>query len=478
MSLAAVTRQVAKRRIVQGVFIVSAALAVEYGAQLARSLVLTRSLSPTEFGIASSMAILASLVDMSTGLGADRYLVQAKDGGGREALAVAHALTVGKSALSACLLLALAWPTAALLGVPQATGAFLWLASIPMVRGFEHLRVEQVQRENRFWPSACAAIAANVAGLVAVAWAAFALRDHRAVLWGLGAQAAALVVTSRLLARTPYRLSVSSAAVRPALRFGLPLMVNGLALAALGQFDRLAVGGLLGVAELGRYSLATMIFYLPTSLLFRVVTSIAQPRLAAAWHASPLFRFPDLFSRMNAAAAAGAALAAAGAAMFGDAVLTAVFGPAFGVGDPFFAVFGLAVFMRFAKQSANIAGLAIGRTKDLMLSNLPGALGLAATVGAVLVVPSLAVAAAGVLVGEALGAATAFLRLDRDLRAAGPPSYAPFAFALPIPCAAGAWVLLDDPSLPLRAAVFGALCLGVAAAAWLAFRRRAIQAAG
>jgi hypothetical protein len=113
-----------------------------------------------------------------------------------------------------------------------------------------------------------------------------------------------------------------------------------------------------------------------------------------------------------------------------------------------------------------------------MLSNLPGALGLAATVGAVLVVPSLAVAAAGVLVGEALGAATAFLRLDRDLRAAGPPSYAPFAFALPIPCAAGAWVLLDDPSLPLRAAVFGALCLCVAAAAWLAFRRRTIQAAG
>ncbi len=465
-------------RMFQGAMIFSAGLAIEYAAQFARSVTLTRQLGPTEFGIASSMVILATLIDMSTGLGADRYLIQAKDGDGKEALAVAHTLTLGRAALSAALLAALAWPTAKLLGVPQAAGSFYWLAAIPLLRGFAHLRVDQLQRGYQFWPGTVANASANLVGLAAVVCASLLLHDHRAVLWGLGAQAVGLVCATHGAAGIPYRFSFQADAMRRALRFGIPLMLNGLALAALGQFDRLAVGSFLDVAQLGRYGLATMMFYMPTSLLFRVTFTVAQPRLSAAWHESPLWEFPHLFQRMSMVSAAIGALAAAAVATFGDAILSIVFGARFAVGDLFFAIFSLAVFMRFARQMANFGGLAAGRTRDLMLSNLSGALGLAVTVVGLWLTPALFAAAGGMLAGEALGTIVAFARLDRHLRVSANASYTAFLAMLSIPGAVAAWVLLGHPSIQLRMAVLGSLMICLALGTRRLYNRKQAQTVG
>jgi O-antigen/teichoic acid export membrane protein len=445
--------------ILRGAAVITAAVAVEYATQFARSVALSRLLGPTEFGIASAMAIMWALIDMSTGLGADRYLVQAKDGDSEAALAVAHTITLARCFLSACLLALLAAPTAHLLGVPQCTGSFVWLGAIPLLRGFEHLRLEQLQRVHRFWPWATASAMTNVFGLIAGTSAAFVLRDHRAVLWGLATQAVTLVAATHFFARLPYRISFAAGPALRALRFGLPLMLNGLALATLGQFDRLAVGSFLGVATLGRYGLATMMFYLPTSLLARVAVAVLQPRLSAAWHDSPMFMFPRLFRQLNLAIAVTAALAGAVVAIIGGPLLSFVFGPAYEVSDLFFAVFSLAIFVRFAKISANLAGLAMGQTMHLMLSNMPSALGLLFTVVALSFVPWLVVAAVGLLAGELLGTVAAFTLLGRNLKVSGGALSAPFLLAGPMPCGAALWIALAHPSYTVRGIVLVALAL-------------------
>ncbi len=450
-------RAVTSHWMFRGAAVVTAALVVEYATQFGRSIALTRSLAPAEFGIASAMAILLTLIDMSTGIGADRFLVQARDGDSSEALAVAHTLTLLRSLLNAALVVLLAVPTALILGVPQATGSFFWLAAIPLVRGFEHLRLGQMQRGQRFLPWAGASASANVIGLIAVTCASLVLRDHRAVLWGLGTQTVALVLATHICAGTRYRISFAAGPAMRALRFGVPLMLNGLALAALSQFDRLAVGSILGVAQLGRYGLAAMMFYLPTSLLLRVTMTVLQPRLSAAWHDSPLWRFPAMFRQFNSVMAVVGALAGATVVIGGAPLLAIVFGRVYAVGDVFFAVYGFAVFMRFAKGSANFGGLAIGRTMDMMLSNIPGALGLLVTIVGLKLMPALVVAAAGSVVGESLGAGAAFGLLARHLNVPARACWTPFAMALPLPCAAAAWVLLAQPSYTARLIVLGVL---------------------
>jgi O-antigen/teichoic acid export membrane protein len=464
--------------ILRGAAVITAAVAVEYATQFVRSFALSRLLGPTEFGIASAMAIMWALIDMSTGLGADRYLVQARDGDTESALAVAHALTLARSTLSATLLAVLAFPTAHLLGVPQCSGSFVWLAVIPLVRGFEHLRLEQLQRAHLFWPWATANAMTNVLGLVVGTCAAFVLRDHRAVLWGLGTQAVTVVAATHVFAGLKYRVSFAAEPAVRALRFGLPLMLNGLALATLGQFDRPVVGSFLGVAMLGRYGLATMMFYLPTSLLARVAVSVLQPRLSGAWHDSPLFVFPRLFRQLNAAIALTAALGGTMVAIAGSPLLSFVFGHAYAVSDMFFAIFSLAIFVRFAKISANLAGLAMGRTMHLMLSNMPSALGLVGTIVGLSLVPSLVVAAVGLLAGELLGAVTAFVLLGRNLNVSGAILGAPFLVTCPIPCVAAVWIALAQPSYAMRGMVVAGLALCIGLTALLLRQRMWPQAVG
>lgn len=444
-----------------------AAMAVESAAQFARSMLLTRQLGVTEFGIAAAMVTLLTLIEMSTYGGADRYLVQARDGDTGEALAVAHTLTVVRNILCAALLALFAYPTARLLGVPQAAGSFMWLAIIPLLRSFEHLRLEQLQRKHRFGPWASASAATNLIGLVAVAVAAAMLRDHRAVLWGLGTQAVALVVSTHVVAGVPYRLSFGAAPVARAARFGMPLMLNGLALAVLGQFDRLAVGTFLGVGQLGRYGLATMIFYVPAALLMRVMITVLQPRLSAAWHRSPLWEFPNMFRQINGGVARIAALAGAAAAIIGSPLLALLFGSAYAVGDSFFAFFSLGVFFRFARTSVNFGGMAMGRTMDMMLSNVPIAFGLLVTIAGLKLAPSLTVAAIGSLVAELVGAIAAFALIRRGLNVSGSTPYGPFVMALPLPCGAAIWTVLASPGLPLRVAVVVVLAASMAASAML-----------
>ena len=440
---------------VRGAAVIMAALAVEYLTQFGRSLVLSHMLNPVEFGTGSALVILWVLIDMSTGVGADRYLVQATEGGTPEALAAAHTVTLIRNGLSACLILALALPTSYFLAVPQARTSFLWLAAVPLIRGFEHLGITQSQRENRFGRWATAVGSTHVFGLCAVTAASTVLRDHQAVLWSLAAQATALVLSTHSLARSRYRVSLKWAAVQRALRFGLPLTINGLALAAIGQVDRLAVGSFLGVAQLGRYGLATMLFFLPVSLVARLMNAALTPRLALAWRRSPTAEFPHLFRQISLGVAVLAVLLGTVVAVAGNPLVSLLFGRAYVVEDSFFAILSLVVLMRFAKITLNFAGVAMGKTTDVMLSNMPNAFGLAVTIIGLMWWPHLTTAATGALVGETLGAASAFLLLRRHFHGRVGTLWLPIFAIVPVPCCAAAWCGTVSPNAGARAAALG-----------------------
>lgn len=454
---AAARMAVSPRRLLHGGATVSTGLAVEYGAQMLRTLVLARLLGPTEFGIVVSLNALSALVEMSTHVGADRFLVHESDGGSPALLAVSHTLNLGRGVVGAVLVLALAWPTAWLLSVPQALGSFLALAGLPLVRAFVNLRVQQVQREHVFWPDAAATIVGNVGGVVLTIIAALVLRDHRALLVGLYTTAFLNVLATHVLARVPYRLSLQSDGLRRALRFGLPLTVNGLSLALLGQLDRILVGALLGVTVLGRYGLATTLVAMPTSLIFRVGMSVSQPYLSAAWRDGVPGALPRLYRGMTFGFAVLALVFAIGVATLGDPLLRLVFGPAYAVGDGFMALLSFGILIRFAKGTANLGGLAIGRTVDLMLSNAAGASSLLFTAGFLLLWPHIIMAAAGYLAGDVLGALVITTRLGGYLRGRSDPSpYRGFLIAVPVQVVVILWVLQAGPSLPARAAIAAA----------------------
>ena len=453
------------RQILRGGAVVSGGIVAEYAAQVLRVLLLARMLGGEEFGITVSLNAFFALVEMGTFIGVDRFLILAPDGDSPRLLATANVLSLAKGLITAAVMLLLAWPTAYLLSIPNAAGSFCALAVVPLLRGFAHLRVQQIQRTHVFWPDAVSTGAGGLVGLLVCFAAALALRDHRALVWGLCAQAALGTLLTHVLARTRYRLAADWADLRRALRFGVPLMLNGLALALFGQLDRLVVGGLLGLIAVGRYGLAMTVVLVPSSLLFRVGMSVTQPHLSAAWRGPGPARFRALFAGLSSGFALLGALLGIGVTVLGDSTLRWAFGPRYVVGDVFMALLGAGALLRFAKGMANLGGLAIGRTVDLMLSNAAGALGLLVTVGALLVRPTLEAAALGYLSGEVFATLVIVILLDRFLRGQGGSSpYRQFVLAAPVQAAAITWVLLFDPAWPARVAVVAA---SVLIAAWI-----------
>lgn len=444
----------------------SAGIASEYGAQMVRILVLARLLGPAEFGIVVSLNALYALVSMSTWFGVERFLIYVTDGHRRKWLGVAHTLSFAKGVLGAALLLLLAWPTARILAIPDALGSFLSLALVPLLAGPTHMRVQQLQRHNVFWPSAVASIIGNLGGLAVSVVAAFLLRDHRALVWGLCATSVCNMASTHMLTKVAYRVSIARDDLRQALSFGLPLMLNGLALAVLGQLDRLVVAALIGVTSVGRYGLAMTIVLTPISLLMSVATLMAQPPLSAAWHSVSKAAFPELFRRITKVFAVVGAVFALGVAILGNVLLSWAFGPSFAVGDVFMAILSVVALVRFAKVLGNLGGLAAGRTMDLMLSNAAGAAGLLITALALWWRPTLNVATLGSLCGEVLATLFIAFRLDGYLRGAGRPSpWWDFLAAVPFLAGVILWTVLSDPTWAMRFSLVAAVlavggCLG------------------
>jgi len=454
-----------RRGLLGGSSVVGAGLAVELGSQFARTLILARLLGANEFGLVASINTLYAVVELISFIGIDRYIVFSPEGGKRHALDVAHTLCWLRGFISAAMIVALAAPTAALVGATEYATGFAVVAVVPLLRGAVHLGVTQMQRSGRFLPSSAAEAVGSLLGLLASAVAALVTHDHRAVLWGLSVQASGVVLLTHLLARgIPYRFSFDRQSMRDALRFGLPLLLNGLALAAAFQLDRMVVGAWLGVVMLGIYGLSMALLVQPISLLMRLANTAFQPRLSAAWHADRSGAFPLLVGQVGRYGAAVAGAGAAAVACLGAPVLRLAFGASYSASDPFFLLMAGVVLMRLGRGALNLLGLAIGRTPDLMLSNLVGAAALPVTIAVFYIYPGIESAAFAGLIGEVLSCIVATKLLQRHCGEAARSMLRAFAVAAIMPVALAIGVLITDPGLWLR--VIAAM-VGLAATAIL-----------
>jgi O-antigen/teichoic acid export membrane protein len=455
---------------------VAGGMAVEIIAQFARTLILARLLGASEFGLVVSINTLAAVVEMVGFIGIDRYIVYAPEGGEQVALDVGHTLALLRALISAAFVLALAIPAAAIIGERAQAPSFAVVALVPLLRGAAHLGVVQMQRFGRFWPAAAADAGGAVLGALAAIAAAVLAPSHWAILWGLGVQTGSALVLTHVFARAiPFRLSFERAQMRRSLHFGLPLMANGIALAAASQLDRMVVGAWLGVKALGLYGLCTTLLLQPIAQMLRLSTTALQPRLSATWHADPDGAFQALARHFARYTATMAACGAACAACLGAPTVRLMFGHSYAPSDAFFGLMAGVLLLRLGRGALNLLALAIGRTSDLMVSNIVGAAALPVMIGAFAIYPNLESAAFGALVGEFLGGAAAHLRLRIHCGRASGEIARSFVLAALAPAAVAFWVLLADPSLVLRS--IAAIAIVVSIVPWMLREQRASRRA-
>jgi O-antigen/teichoic acid export membrane protein len=264
-----------------------------------------------------------------------------------------------------------------LFGVPQFTASFATTALAPFIYSFAHVGIKQVQREYNYAPESIAKLSAHLLALVSLMPALWAFSDHRAIVASFVVEALAYTIASHILANTCYRLGSDRTVVRDALSFGLPLLLNGVTLAIISQFDRTLVGFWFGVGTLAAYTVILSVSVVPISLILQVFGTLGLSYLVAAKTDQLANR--NRYELLVFVFALLAVLYALSVALTLDVLTSFIFGPSFAVSPVVHILIVMIVFFRLQRGGApTVLLLATERTRELAMLNLSAGLGLVA----------------------------------------------------------------------------------------------------
>ena len=288
------------------------------------------------------------------------------------------------------------------------------------------------------------------------------VRDHRAIIAGFVVESLTYVILSHLLATVPYSLRSDWKTLRAALSFGLPLTINGLALATISQLDRVIVGHWFGVRVLGTYAVILNVAVIPVSLILRVFGTLGLSYLLSARDISRIdsknyHLLVFIYSTI-------ALLYSLWVILTIDILTPLIFGAAFSVDPSVHVLIAILVFLRLQRGGApTIALLKSGRTVELALLNLAGALGLLCAIGFVLLRPQFDSIVLGVVIGDFIVLILFFFASSSARAAAHKSATTDFAislFALALTLVTFLW--MPEITWQARGAVFLAGLLGIA----------------
>jgi len=379
---------------------------------LLRYVLLARLLGPVELGFAAMLILTASFLESISDTGSDRFLIQDPAGDSDSMLSFVHLVMAGRGFLIALSLALFAIPLAGIYHSPHLVTSLIALGLAPFIGGFVHLDVRRLQRKGDYWPESLMTIISETVGLAGTVGAAWLTRDHNAVIYGLTARAAAMVVVSHVMAEKRYAWAFDKSGGGRFTRFAAPLFLNGFLLFIGSQGDRLIVANRVGPAALGHYSAVLLLILYPTSALSRFITGTHLPQIAAV--RSDSTRLDEAGQRLAGRTLVLAIAIAAGFTVIGPIATPILYGHRFAQPPLIFAMLGAVQSARLLRVWPTTLAIAIGRTTILTANNLARQLAFPVALLATVYYPSLASIVAGFLVGEVIAIMVALALLARD----------------------------------------------------------------
>jgi O-antigen/teichoic acid export membrane protein len=429
---------------------------------LVRTLIVARLIPVEDFGIAATFALSMAVVEMLSALGLQQQIVQARDGNDPRLQAGLQGFQVLRGLVSGAILFLLAGPISRFLGVPEVMWAYQLLALVPVMNALVHFDIYRMNRAMVYLPGI---LTVTVPALVSVVilWPLAAIwNDWRVMLYAILAQGLAGLVTSHLVAERPYRLILDRAIMLQSLRFGWPLLANGILLFLVFNGEKLIVGRELGMATLAIFSMGFTLTLTPTLVMARSAQSFFLPQLSASPEGGPEGGpdgGPEQDGKSGFAALAMATLQAhlvfamlmvTGAVLVGPQLVHLLLGPRYEDLVPVLTLLAILQGIRVFKGGPSTVALARAQTENAFVANilrvalLPVAWIVVAQGGTLLMLILL-----GIL-GEVLGAFVAFALLRWRLKLRLGPMLWPLGLSLALMAVAGlhGWQLEHPDTLP------------------------------
>jgi O-antigen/teichoic acid export membrane protein len=282
-------------------------LGTKMGLRFLSNLLLTRLLSPEMFGIASLGNAIIAGVEMLSDFGVRQSVIRSHREDA-EFLQTAWTVQVARGCALALLIFLLAYPVAAFYDRPSLAGFLFIVAFSNIAMGMNNIHVWKEHRAARLRRIAIIEVAAAFLGLLVMAVWAWYSPTYIALAVGAVASTAFFTLGSFLVFPAGNcRLCFDHEALAELVGFGKWVLISTLLAFATTQMDKLALGKLISLEQLGLYSIAWLWASLPNLLLDRWAVEVFFP-LAAHWtrgqEGTDIWRVRQLFVLLLAVCAA------------------------------------------------------------------------------------------------------------------------------------------------------------------------------
>jgi O-antigen/teichoic acid export membrane protein len=427
---------------------------------LVRNMLVARLLTVEHFGIASTFAISMSIVEMLTSLGLHQLIIQDSNGDDPRLQSGLQGFHLLRGAFSSALLFLLARPIANFMGTGDIVWAYQMLAFIPVLNGMVHFDIYRLQRQLNYTPSV---LSSTVPALLSVLliWPLYAIfEDYRVMLGIILAQALATMIVSHLFAQRRYRVILAKDIIAHALRFGWPLLINGILIFFVFQGEKIIVGREIGLEALAIFSMGFTLTLWPAMLLANSIQSVFLPLLSENKENKPEFQRLAMVT-LQAHFALGAVFVTGGA-LLGPTLVHYLLGAKY---TPLLGLFPWLVVlqtMRLMEGGSAITALAAGRTGVSAVSNLvrisvmPFSWYVAATTSNLHMIIWLAI------ISELAGLLVSLFMMRRLVKISVAPNVWPFALVMSLCALAAIYAWIEEnPAPPVSPVWIIAIIIGL-----------------
>lgn len=252
--------------------------------RIVNTIVITRLLSPGDFGLIGIVLSIFFVIAMLTDAGFQAFIVRHARGGEPAFLDAVWTIHVARAAINAAVGVMLALPAAAILGKPQ-LGPLLAVASLTLaIEGCASLSLLTALRTRMVRRLSLVDLAIFLIQLVAGLIAAWVLRSAWALVLAMFVASLTRVAASYILfPNSRHSLTYDKVIAGELWRFSRVIAASSSLTLIISQFDKLVLARLLPLQQFGVYSLANNLATAPTALVHMYASRILYPALAETW---------------------------------------------------------------------------------------------------------------------------------------------------------------------------------------------------
>ena len=430
---------------------------------LVRYTMLARLLGPEQLGLAASLALTSAFFELLGDLGSDRFLVQDPRGGDPAVQAVAHLSQIGRGVAISTAFVLFSGFVAEFFRAPQLSSAIRILALAPLINGFAHLDYKRVQLDHDFRPEGVILLAGEFSSLIVTLFVVIVTHSFVAILYGMIARSAVLVIVSHVVARRKYVVAFVAEHARRLAKFSGPLLLNGPLLFLGMSGDRVIIGRQAGLDALGHYAAVLLLIFYPASMLARFIQTTSLPGLSAS--RSDPAKFDLALTRLGGQVVLCALMMAAGFALVAPTFVLVIFGAKFREAAIMVALVGVLQTSRFLVVWPTAVSLAAAESTNILIGNVARLVVVPTSILGHLLFGGLSGVVGGFAVGECIALVVATAATNLSIGAAVLSGFGRLSLFFCASVVIVGWAdAADHPSTPSILALSAA---SIALASWL-----------